>query len=571
MRPVLLSVLNLWFVFGALAQNQPLIDLNKPDFNSLVHRSHTEKTVALFDYYEKYIFDNDSATVYEDMARVRQLASTHADAELHLVADLMEAHYYAYRYEHQVVLVKQKLTALIEKAQQQKALWLEARVESLLGTRLYRVADYEGGFLHLTKAVKLLEKQAPEVYPIKQTCLYLLANAHFTFKEYTIAAAYYQQAIAASSRHDRHYYTMHILNELAFCHRKLNQLDSSNYYFKRTLAQAIEKKDTLWQVLSKGNLGENYYLAGDFVKAEPLLLQDADYAISIQNHGAASNALALLGDIAMQQGQLPKAQRYLSQAHQFACLTGELRRLQLIYPLLAKLSAATFNPQKAAMYMDSAFFVNDSLDREFDYIKSVRADQQLEREETNAKLSKLEGERAVKIAERNALIALLLALAALSFLIFTKLQKRYLRNKKQLQNTTSALEAAQQQLQNFTDYLAEKNQQLETLQEQADENANHSLSELQEQIILTEEDWENFKLLFNQVHAGFLKRLAQKYPQLSQAEVRFIALSKMELSPKQMTAVLGVGDSTIRQVRSRLKRKLSLESNEALEHLISSI
>jgi hypothetical protein len=106
---------------------------------------------------------------------------------------------------------------------------------------------------------------------------------------------------------------------------------------------------------------------------------------------------------------------------------------------------------------------------------------------------------------------------------------------------------------------------------QAGENVSNSLTELQDKTILTEEDWGNFKQLFERVHTGFLKRLAEKYPNVSQAETRFIALTKMEVNPKQMTAVLGVGDSTIRQVHSRLKRKLALESHEALEQLFSSI
>jgi tetratricopeptide (TPR) repeat protein len=571
MKQLLLSICALLLVSSAHAQKEPLIDLAKPDFSKLVNLSHTEKTVVLFKYYEEYIWDNDSATIFNDIKTVRQLATTHNDNELLLVADLMEAHYYAYRYDNDVPFMTQKLTSLINKAEQLNALWLQARTESLLGTRLFDVADYEGSFLHLTKAVKLLENEDPEEHPIKQICIYLLAHNHLAFKEYGIAVNYLTKAIAAGSRHDRYYYYMHILNETAFCYRKLNKIDSSNHYFRITLNHAQKANDTLWQAISYGNLGENYYLLGDYTQAEPLLIQDAEFAKAVAYWGTASNSLAILGDIELKRGNLKKAHALLTEAHLYAGMSREYKRLQLVYPLLAKLYAAELNPEKAMVYMDSAFYVNDSLKREFDYIKAVRAHQQLEREETNAKLISLESERAVKLAERNMVIALLVAFAAMFFLIFTRLQKRFLKNKVQLQNTTSALEEAQQQLKKFTNYLADKNKQIEVLKVQAGENVNNSLTELQDKTILTEEDWDNFKLLFNKVHTGFLERLAKKHPNVSQAETRFIALTKMEVTPKQMTAVLGVGDSTIRQVRSRLKRKLSIESPENLEQLINSI
>ncbi len=571
MRSFFFLIINALITLSASAANLPVLDLNKPDFNILLPLTPSERTSVLFEYFDEYVYNQDSITLYRDIGTLQKLAKRHQDPHLHLMGDLIEAHYYAYRYDHVVPLMKSKLLAISQKAQTQKALWLEARVESLLGTRLYGMGDYEGGFLHLTKAVKLLEKEDPELYPIKQICLYLLAHAHFTFKEYQIAAPYFKEALLASSKFDRYYYYMHILNELAYCFRKLGMLDSSNHYFERTLQRAIEARDTLWQVVSLGNLGENLFLAGAFAQAEPLIRQDADFAIASNNPGAAANALSLLGDMAMKQGQMLKAKILLKEAQQMAWLSDDIKRLQLVYPLLAKLYASQLEPEKAAMYMDSAFLINEQVEKEFDYIKSARAEQQLEREESNVRMAKLESERAVKIAERNAVMALLIALATLAFVLFSKLHKRNVKNKKQLQNTTTALEAARAQLQQFTAYLAEKNQQLEALQEQAGESANQSLNELQDKTILTEEDWENFKKLFDQVYPGYLKRALQKHPSLSQAELRYIALSKMALNAKQMAAVLGVGDSSIRQVRSRLKRKLGLESAEQFEALISSI
>ncbi|MGB0368709.1 MAG: helix-turn-helix transcriptional regulator, partial [Flavobacteriales bacterium] len=89
--------------------------------------------------------------------------------------------------------------------------------------------------------------------------------------------------------------------------------------------------------------------------------------------------------------------------------------------------------------------------------------------------------------------------------------------------------------------------------------------------ILTTEDWAYFKQLFEKVHVGYLSRLTQKLPDLSPAETRFIALSKLELSSKEMAAVLGVGQAAIRQYRLRLRKRLDVSNQKDLQEFIRQI
>jgi DNA-directed RNA polymerase specialized sigma24 family protein len=98
-----------------------------------------------------------------------------------------------------------------------------------------------------------------------------------------------------------------------------------------------------------------------------------------------------------------------------------------------------------------------------------------------------------------------------------------------------------------------------------------ALSQLRRSAILTDEDWESFRENFDKVHTGFLIRLKAKIPDLSPAETRFLALAKLQLSNKEMAALLGVTADAMRLTRFRLRKKLNLTEDGSLEELVNSI
>jgi DNA-directed RNA polymerase specialized sigma24 family protein len=97
------------------------------------------------------------------------------------------------------------------------------------------------------------------------------------------------------------------------------------------------------------------------------------------------------------------------------------------------------------------------------------------------------------------------------------------------------------------------------------------LEHLNNTAILTDEDWNKFRQLFEQVHKDFFKRLREKLPDLTQAEVRLICLTKLNLGTKQMAGILGVSFDTIRKSRYRLRKKLGLAEEDRIDDIVESI
>ena len=90
-------------------------------------------------------------------------------------------------------------------------------------------------------------------------------------------------------------------------------------------------------------------------------------------------------------------------------------------------------------------------------------------------------------------------------------------------------------------------------------------------MILTEEQWNNFKVLFEKVHKGYLKRLKEKIPSITPAEVRFMALAKLQLDAKEMGVSLGISANAVRNTWYRLRKKVGFTDTEHWDKLVEII
>ncbi|MBZ0100181.1 MAG: hypothetical protein K8F30_13945, partial [Taibaiella sp.] len=90
-------------------------------------------------------------------------------------------------------------------------------------------------------------------------------------------------------------------------------------------------------------------------------------------------------------------------------------------------------------------------------------------------------------------------------------------------------------------------------------------------VILTEEQWVDFRLLFETVHPGDINRANQKFDNLTPADLRFVLLTRLGLGNKEMATMLGVGPEAIRVARYRLLRKIRLPEGASLEETVLAV
>lgn len=81
-------------------------------------------------------------------------------------------------------------------------------------------------------------------------------------------------------------------------------------------------------------------------------------------------------------------------------------------------------------------------------------------------------------------------------------------------------------------------------------------------------NWYAFKEAFEKIHPTFFQKLKNKYPNLSEHELRFCAFACSGLDSKQIAIILNIQIESIRKIRQRLRKKPGLNPTESLEELL---
>jgi 7TM diverse intracellular signalling/7TMR-DISM extracellular 2 len=72
-------------------------------------------------------------------------------------------------------------------------------------------------------------------------------------------------------------------------------------------------------------------------------------------------------------------------------------------------------------------------------------------------------------------------------------------------------------------------------------------------------DWERFKIHFEQVHPNFFDNLQAQYPTLTKNELRLSAYFHLNLSTKEIAALLNIDPASVRTAKMRLNKKMNEE------------
>ncbi|HAP68601.1 MAG TPA: hypothetical protein DCR04_02550, partial [Flavobacteriales bacterium] len=152
--------------------------------------------------------------------------------------------------------------------------------------------------------------------------------------------------------------------------------------------------------------------------------------------------------------------------------------------------------------------------------------------------------------------------------------------KAELRIVTDLLEYNRKKLNIYTQNLLQKSEIVDRLEEKLkgsvegegriDEAGQKLIQDFSAVRILTDQDWEEFKDLFNSVHQGLLDRLLRSYANLTLAEQRLFLLMKLALSTKEIANILGVSPDSVKKGRYRLKKKIGIGDATSMQDFVTS-
>lgn len=410
------------------------------------------------------------------------------------------------------------------------------------------------GFYLLTEASEMLENGFE--HPLASYLNYTLGSTNYKYSDIESAKKYFKRAIVYDDASKNKSNLSRCYNELGLVYRKLNRLDSSNVYLKKALGVSLVQNDSIMAGIISGNLGENHYLRGDYDKAIPLLQMDADVAMKGEETGLASNALLLLADCYLMKGDMDKTAEILALGKSYTYQSNEYYRFKRLYPVLSKWYAVKGEAELASMYVDSTLFVIDSLERLQMLVRVVPSEELYEL--NDLKIAKVQ--QKVETTQRKliiAVMAIVLLLSVVFILVYRMISKQ---KQEQLATVNTQLKSdlllAQQKLNAFI--LSKRVPEVNT-------------ASMVDKPILTHEDLQRFKVLFDAAYLGFRHRLKSKFPSLTETEMQVLCFLKLNLSNKEISGLLGVGVNAVQQQKRRARLKLCVTSSTELNDLAHSI
>ncbi|MFZ6665928.1 tetratricopeptide repeat protein [Peijinzhouia sedimentorum] len=414
--------------------------------------------------------------------------------------------------------------------------------------------DYSSAKAFLLEARSLVENH-PEISKIRlgqiNGNLGIINSINLDFG---IALEYYQEALEIFENLDSKAQVANVLMNIGYAYAQLKDLPNANKYYDRA--------ERLWV-----ELNNQRSLAIVLKNRSELMIAESDF----------SSAIFLLN-------RSLEKKEYLD-----AALLSE------IYALLSKSYESELKYESALKYHKLHIVLKDSISSKTIEQNNERMTKQFEFEKMKSKqeidLQQLEIEKLKIYKSRQVILVVAILLLFVVFWALwnrNKLKTKFLlQEKDQLiaqQEMTLKLidyESEKGRLATFTEELLSKNESLEKrageLEIKIDESeSNHpdieNLIEKMHNAVRGDRDWTAFVLYFEAVFPQFFSLIeTEKLVNLTTNEQRLLALLKINLSNKEIAALLNISSDSVIRAKYRLKQKLGFEDAKEMLVFLSNL
>jgi DNA-binding CsgD family transcriptional regulator len=484
--------------------------------------------------------------------------------------------------------IKREVTKLLEEAMNQAFIvdddYLAAYVSSIYGTAM-------DGFHNTEKAVMYMMYSADLYQKVKLhgawDTYFLLGEMLWRVREYQKSIQYTKEAIplVKVAHPVTKIYLMMCNNTIALSFHRMGKYDSALYYYNKALQLASEENDKktgkIWQGIVSGNIAQIDFVQENYTTALPLFMMDYQTSIEFGVYDEAGNSIQWAAKTNLALGN--KKEALLEVRESFNLLNkwqNPANYRQNAYQTASQIFKALGDNDSAYYYSAKYNALHDSLERVI-YQSSISISKlRLDNEKNRYNIQNIEREKKGQLEMRDSMIVAILLLCAVAMLLINRqLQKTKVRaqlEQHEKRRIEQEMESAREQLKMFTKSIIEKTSLIEKLESQMEnklktQEQQQLVEELSRQSILTEEDWLNFKSLFEKLHVGFFEKINKHVTNITQAEQRMAALTLLHLNTKQIAGLLGISPNSVIKAKHRMRDRFNLQTDQEVENFIASL
>ena len=456
---------------------------------------------------------------------------------------------------------------------------LIAQVSSWYGNSMTHFGEIGLAVMYEMNGIDLSEKVSENISPYDYQ---FLAEILYRVREYNSSIKYARKAADAwrNSRTIYQTYIVSCINTMALGYHRQNEYDSALLYYNQALALAKEAGSSVWVGIVTGNMAQIYYAQKKYDTAYPVFINDYKTSKDSGYYDNAANSLQWAARTSLALGNKAAALKEVREAFELLRLWHDPSYLRNTYSTATQIFKEMGNYDSAFYYNNLYSSLNDSLEKVVSRSSTDIAKARLNDEAGKYRIQTLNREKKAQLVLRNMIIAgiVLLFLSVLLILnrrsLKTKMKMEKMEQEKLLMEQEAA--SARDQLRMFTQNIIEKTNLIEKLEIQVKgkevSSEQHSIiSELSQQTILTEQDWYKFRSLFDKIYPGFFVNLKDKFPDITVAEQRMAALTRLHLTTRQIASMLGISLDSVHKSRQRLRQRFQIGAETNLDELVAKL
>ena len=354
--------------------------------------------------------------------------------------------------------------------------------------------------------------------------------------------------------------------------------------FELAQSLALSENDSLRYAKILGNQASIYEGSKDYQKALRLLDKDLEISKSLGNDRNTIFALMMRIRLHIAREEIKDVRQMILEAE--ALLSGSDDKKTILELEIHKLNLAIQNKD-----FDRELNARRRIERLQDSLRFLDGDPVLsqlkfmaDKQKYADKLSLAQAVIKKKQAERRLWLIMSLFVLVLFFFIYNtvryRARKRIRDYEYQLLNLkyTKAeldreLTSSKSQVEEYVAYLKRNNEQINLLSAMLEEKGGtvdkdrDELKTLLQSHLITEEKWQEFKLLIVKEFPNLLQDIQTKFPDVTESNLRVIVLIKLGLNNREVANVLGVTPDAIKKSMQRLKKKLGDQAGLLMEYI----
>ena len=371
-----------------------------------------------------------------------------------------------------------------------------------------------------------------------------------------------------------------VFNDMGVMYMKKKEYKKSIEYLQKALEISKRKGDTASWLYSLINIGEVYRYSEDLDNAEKFYQKAIYENRYLNNIQAQSAAYGNLAHVYFKRKDYDKAKDYYLKSIKISKSSGLSNYLIESYKAISELYLQIGDYKNSLEYLVLYDNLKDSLFNQgkITEIQNLQTQFEIDRKDVETRYW------MQKYRNRNIIMFSTIGLVVFVIVILILLFSRYKLNQKlhqiEKKKLNLTIDEKNREMVGLLLHSTKKenlyedlHKEIETLSKNPEniESALHNIKKRIKSDSVEENNWESVRIHFEQVHPDFFNKLLEKFPNLSQGDLKLCAYIKINMTSNDIAIIMHIGIRAVQTARYRLKKKLNLAESEDLVQFLQNI